>query len=87
MSHDQDDIPTRPVRRPSAIGVIEKWGVVEAWLAGERGRMVIVSIGIHGLLVTVIDPSQGEQLEDVGRMEEPSAAALRAIGRFSTPDP
>jgi hypothetical protein len=69
------------------VGHIEKWGIVEAWLAGDKERKVTLSSGTHGLKVTVIDPINGEFTEDVGREEEPSATALRCLGRFSSLTP
>ena len=61
---------------------IEKWGLIQAWLSGDSGRMVMVTCGMKGLQVTVIDPNQGERVESVEGDEDPSSAALRGISLF-----
>lgn len=72
----------RPPRKPSYGVVLEKWGLVEAWLAADPGRMVVMSSSPKGLRITLIDPLKGEQIEDVETSEDPSAAAVRCLGRF-----
>jgi len=39
--------------------------------------------GPKGLRMTVVDPSQGEVIEDIGLVEDPSRVALRAIEKLS----
>lgn len=77
MAHD----PPSRSRFPS-LRAVEKWGVVEAWLAGGYGRMVVLASGPKGLQVTLVDPSNGEQIEYVDINEEPPAAIMRALARF-----
>jgi hypothetical protein len=84
MSYDEDP-PTRPHRRPPSLslGHIEKWGLIEAWLVGDKERRVTLVSGENGLKVMVHDPIRGMVTEDVGRDEDPSATVLRCLGRFS----
>lgn len=72
-----DDRPTKP-RTPSSIQRIAAWGLVEAWLAQEEGRAVVVTTGARGLRLTVIAP-WGEAVLDADAVEEPSRVVLRAI--------
>lgn len=84
---DHEDPPSKSHRRHSSVGVVEKWGLVEAWLASGSGRMIILGSGPHGLRVTLMDPDRGEEIENVHRDEEPSAAILRAMSRFPITSP
>jgi len=77
-----DETPSRTHRRPPSVK-IEKWGLIEAWLGGEMGRLLLFGSASRGLQITAIDPTHGEQIEIVGPDEEPSSVALRAISRFS----
>lgn len=62
---------------------MSKWGMIEAWLAHDpRSRVVVIGIGAHGLQVTVVDPTHGQQVEVIGPNEEPADAAFRAISKF-----
>lgn len=72
-----DDRPTKP-RTPSSIQRIAAWGLVEAWLAQEEGRAVVVTSGARGLRLTIIAP-WGETVLDADTVEEPSRVALRGI--------
>jgi len=62
---------------------MEKWGLIQAWLSGDPARLVLISCGAKGLQVTLVDPSQGEQIENVEIDEDPSSAALRGISLFA----
>lgn len=77
-----DGPPTKP-RTPSSLQRIATWGLVEAWLAQESDRAVVLTAGPHGLRLTVI-ASWGEAIEDPGTHEDPSRAALRAIDRLGS---
>lgn len=71
-----------PHSRFPSLRAFEKWGVIEAWLAGGYGRMIVLASGPKGLQVTLVDPSKGEQIEHVAINEEPPAAIMRALTRF-----
>jgi len=58
------------------------WGIVEAWLAQNVSRAIVMVDGPRGLRVTVIDPFQGEAIEDIGLAEDPSRGVMRAIERL-----
>lgn len=60
-----------------------QWGVVECWLAETEARGIVISGGHKGLRLTAIDPIKGERIEHVAPDEDPSRAALRAIGRMN----
>lgn len=76
-----DGPPTKP-RTPSSLQRIATWGLVEAWLAQEPDRAVVLTSGPHGLRLTVV-ASWGEAIEDTSTHEDPSRAALRAIDRLA----
>lgn len=78
--HDRDDTPPR---RPSNLRIAQ-WGIVQAWLCGS-GRGISLLCDDHGQLTLVaIDPINGQRKELVPAEEDPSKAALRAIGRMNT---
>lgn len=78
-AHNDDNTPART---PSSMQRLALWGIVEAWLAQSAARAVVLVDGPKGLRVTVIDPLQGEAIEDIGLSEDPSRAAMRAIERL-----
>jgi len=77
---DRDD--NTPARTPSSLQRLALWGIVEAWLAQSSVRALVLVSGPKGLRVTVIDPMQGEAIEDISFTEDPSRAVLRAIERL-----
>jgi len=58
------------------------WGLIEAWLGQSDSRAIVMTSGPKGLRLTVLDPSQGEIIEDIGLTEDPSRAALRAVEKL-----
>lgn len=75
---DRDDTPAR---RPSSLRIAQ-WGIVQAWLCGD-GRGITLTVEKNELVLTAIDPINGERREPVPAEEDPSKAALRAIGRMN----
>jgi hypothetical protein len=80
MAREDDQTPAR---RPSSIQRIQQWGIVEVWLAEDDARGIVISGGSRGLRLTAIDPNKGERIENIATDEDPSRAALRAIGRMN----
>jgi len=80
MTHPDDKTPART---PSSMMRMAQWGIVEAWLTQSDLRAIVMTGGPKGLRMTVVDPLQGEVIEDVGIVEDPSRVALRAIERLS----
>lgn len=75
--HDHDDTPAR---RPSSLRIAQ-WGIVQAWLV-DPGRGITLTCEDGQLVVTAIDPVEGIRREVVPNEEDPSKAALRAIGQM-----
>lgn len=74
------DRPRTP-RRSSSVK-IEKWGLVELWLAAVPGRMAVLAVEAGNFQVRVIDPFLGERIEKIHSGEDVGSVALRAISRF-----
>lgn len=77
---DRDDTPAR---RPSSLRIAQ-WGIVQAWLCGTGRGIVMDTDGKGRLRLTAVDPVNGQRQELVPDEEDPSKAALRAIGRMTT---
>lgn len=75
---DRDTKNERP-RRASSTGMTA-WGLVDAWLAGDVLRRVFRRAGPHGPEMGAGDGVHATVWEPERPGEDPSQAALRAIG-------
>ena len=78
--HREEDTP---VLRPRSVSsVLTSWGIISTWLATDSKRRVEMLVGPQGLAVHVIATSEVWTIELVRPNEDPSAAAVRAIGNL-----
>lgn len=73
-----------PRERPRAIssqGGVPAWGIVEMWLVSGEKRSLVISARRTGGLTVAVRVGASVIFEEVGAHEDPSRAALRAIGR------
>lgn len=75
---DAED-PT-PVRSPSSMR-LSQWGIVQAWLAEAPSRAVELVV-LAGVLAVVARDGVHTARANVEQVEDPSRAALRAIGEL-----
>ena len=76
---DDDDTP---VLRKRSTGSVTSWGIVEAWLVRDSTRRLEMVTGSSGLHIHLYFGDEFT-IEPVSPSEDPSAAAVRAIGRLS----
>lgn len=62
---------------------LNKWGLVQGWLAANMERRIEIRASLDGLEVRVVDPALGERTAAIESSEDPSHAAWRAIIAFA----
>jgi hypothetical protein len=82
MAKDDEETPVPPHRRST--GSITSWGIVEAWLAADVDNRIAHRMGVHGheLGAGRGDDERSFVWETVRPNEDPSSAAVRAIGQL-----
>ena len=79
-----DDTPVPPYRRTT--GSVTAWGIVEAWLSADPDHLIVHRMGTRGHEVGAgYDVGLGRRVEVwelVRPNEDPSAAAVRAMGKL-----
>lgn len=80
MVGKEDETPVPPHRRST--GSVTSWGIVEAWLAANLGHRLHHRMGVHGHEVGADQDEHPVVWELVRPNEDPSSAAVRAIGKL-----
>lgn len=71
-----------PPKSPSSMR-LERWGLCQAWLCMGARREIVIRVDARGHLLVVVNSEDSAEPESVRESEDPSQAALRAIGRIS----
>ena len=85
MAKEDEETPVPPHRRTT--GSITSWGIVEAWLSADPDNRISHRMGVHGHEVGAGREDDTLRLtqyvwETVRPNEDPSSAAVRAIGKL-----